>query len=170
MVNEPVKFDPGLTMKYGITPTVTLDLALNPDFAQVEADQTVITANQRFPIFYQEKRPFFLEGIDMFQLPLNVVHTRTIINPLVADKLVGKTGRNSYGLMFAADRGPGNYVGDERLDPFNFPLILSIRAVAPSRSVSRTISLATIGSYSGVISEPESTPESTRTPGPLGSR
>ena len=46
----------------------------------------------------------------------------------------------------------------------------AIRAVAPSRSVSRTISLATIGSYSGVISEPESTPESTRTPGPLGSR
>jgi len=123
MVNEPIKLDLGLTAKYTLTPTSTVNLAINPDFAQVEADATVVTTNQRFPIFYQEKRPFFLEGIDMFQLPLNVVHTRTIINPLVAAKLVGKTGRNSYGLMFAADRGPGTYVGDDRLDPFNFPLI-----------------------------------------------
>src|SRR5437870_6205891 len=55
-VNDPLKFDPGLTMKFGITPTVTLDFTLNPDFAQVEADETVVTANQRFPIFFQEKR------------------------------------------------------------------------------------------------------------------
>src|SRR5206468_10944362 len=39
MQNKPIKFDPGLTLKYGLTPTVTLDMALNPDFAQVEADQ-----------------------------------------------------------------------------------------------------------------------------------
>jgi hypothetical protein len=123
MVNQPIKFDLGLTAKYTLTPTSTINLALNPDFAQVEADATVVTTNQRFPIFFQEKRPFFLEGIDLFQLPLNVVHTRTIINPLVAAKLVGKTGRNSYGLMVAADRGPGTFTGDERLDPLNFPLL-----------------------------------------------
>jgi hypothetical protein len=123
MVNEPAKLDLGLTARYSLNPNSTLNLAINPDFAQVEADATVVTTNQRFPIFYQEKRPFFLEGIDLFQLPLNVVHTRTIINPLVAAKFVGKTGRNSYGLMVAADRGPGTYVGDDRLDPFNFPLI-----------------------------------------------
>src|SRR5689334_10122410 len=123
MVNEPIKFDLGLTAKYTLTPTSTVNLAINPDFAQVEADATVVTTNQRFPIFFQEKRPFFLEGIDMFQLPLNVVHTRTIINPLVAAKLVGKTGRNSYGLMLAADKAPSNFTGDERLDSFNFPLL-----------------------------------------------
>jgi len=123
MVNEPVKLDLGLTAKYTFTPTSTLNLAINPDFAQVEADATVVTTNQRFPIFFQEKRPFFLEGIDVFQLPLNVVHTRTIINPEVAVKLVGKTGRNTYALMVASDKGPGNFVGDERLDPFNFPLL-----------------------------------------------
>jgi hypothetical protein len=82
-----------------------------------------VTTNQRFPIFFQEKRPFFLEGIELFQLPLNVVHTRTIINPEVAVKFVGKTGRNSYGVMFAADKGPGTFTGDERLDSFNFPLL-----------------------------------------------
>lgn len=123
MVNEPVKFDLGLTAKYTLNPTSTINLAINPDFAQVEADATVVTTNQRFPIFFQEKRPFFLEGIELFGLPLNVVHTRTIINPLVAAKWVGKQGRTSYGLMVAADRGPGTFTGDERLDSFNFPLL-----------------------------------------------
>ena len=123
MVNEPVHFDPGLTAKFGLTPTITLDLALNPDFAQVEADQTVVTANQRFPIFFAEKRPFFLEGIDIFQTPLTAVHTRAIIDPDVAVKLSGKRGRNSFGLMLASDNGPGNFVGDERLDQDNLRFI-----------------------------------------------
>ncbi|HEX8709617.1 MAG TPA: porin [Pyrinomonadaceae bacterium] len=115
LVNEPVKFDPGLTAKFGITPTVTLDLALNPDFAQVESDQLVVTANQRFPIFFEEKRPFFLEGIDIFRTPLTPVHTRAIIDPDVAVKLTGKRGRNTFGIMLASDNGPGNFTGDERL-------------------------------------------------------
>ena len=123
MVNEPAKLDIGLTARYSLNANSTLNLAINPDFAQVEADSTVVTTNQRFPIFFQEKRPFFLEGIELFQLPLNVVHTRTIINPEIAVKFVGKTGRNSYGVMLAADKGPGTFEGDERLDSFNFPLI-----------------------------------------------
>ncbi|MCA1850569.1 MAG: DUF5916 domain-containing protein, partial [Acidobacteria bacterium] len=120
IVNQPIDFDPGVTVKYGITPTVTLDLAINPDFAQVEADQTVVTANQRFPIFFAEKRPFFLEGIDIFQTPLTPVHTRAIVDPDVAVKLSGKRGPNSFGLMLASDNGPGNFSGDERLDARNF--------------------------------------------------
>ena len=123
MVNQPVHLDPGLTAKFGVTPTSTLNLAINPDFAQVEADATVVTTNQRFPIFFQEKRPFFLEGLDIFQLPLNVVHTRTIVDPDIAVKYAGKQGRNSFGIMLASDNGPGNFVGDERLDPFNRPFL-----------------------------------------------
>jgi hypothetical protein len=120
-VNQPIGLDPGLTAKFGLTPTVTLDLALNPDFAQVEADTTVVTANQRFPIFFPEKRPFFLEGIDIFQTPLQAVHTRTIIDPDVAVKLTGKRGRNTFGLMLASDNAPGSFSEDERTDPGNFP-------------------------------------------------
>jgi hypothetical protein len=120
-VNEPLKFDPGVTAKLGITPTVTLDLAINPDFAQVEADQTVITANQRFPIFFPEKRPFFLEGIDIFQTQLNAVNTRTIVDPDVAVKLTGKRGRNTFGLMLASDNAPGNFSEEERNDPELLP-------------------------------------------------
>ncbi len=120
MVNEPFKFDPGLTAKFTPSPTITLDLAINPDFAQVEADQIVVTANQRFPIFFPEKRPFFLEGIDIFRTPITAVHTRAIVDPDIALKLSGKKGRNTFGVMFASDNGPGNFVGDERLHPNNF--------------------------------------------------
>jgi len=123
MVNKPIKFDPGLSLKYGLTPTVTLDMALNPDFAQVEADQTVVTTNQRFPIFFQEKRPFFLEGIDIFQTPLQPVHTRAIVDPDVALKLTGKRGRNTFGILLASDNAPGNFSDDERANPFTLPAI-----------------------------------------------
>jgi uncharacterized protein DUF5916/cellulose/xylan binding protein with CBM9 domain len=118
-VNEPLDFDAGLTMKFGISPNLTLDLALNPDFAQVEADETVVTANQRFPIFFEEKRPFFLEGIDIFQTRHQVVHTRAIVDPDVAVKLTGKRGRNTFGFLAASDNAPGNFSTDEKTDPVN---------------------------------------------------
>jgi len=113
-VNEPIRFDPGLTGKYSITPTVTLDFAVNPDFAQVESDQLVVQANQRFPIFFPEKRSFFLEGIDIFQTQIAAVHTRAIIDPDFAVKLTGKIARNTFGLLLASDNGPGNFSEDER--------------------------------------------------------
>src|SRR5256712_5122631 len=116
-LNEPLKSDLGVTAKYSLTPTITLDLAINPDFAQVEADETVITANQRFPIFFEEKRPFFLEGIDIFRTPLQAVHTRAIVSPNVAGKLTGKVGRNTFGFLFASDPAPGNFSQEERNDP-----------------------------------------------------
>jgi hypothetical protein len=108
IVNEPVGRDLGLTAKFIPSSAVTVDLAINPDFAQVEADQLVVTANQRFPIFFSEKRPFFLEGIDIFQTPITAVHTRAIVDPDVAVKTTGKLGRNTFGLMVASDNGPGN--------------------------------------------------------------
>ena len=113
-VNRAVEFDPGLTAKLGITPQITLDVAVNPDFAQVEADAIVVTANQRFPIFFEEKRPFFLEGIDIFQTPLQAVHTRTIVDPDIALKLTGKHGKNTFGVMLASDNSPGNFSREER--------------------------------------------------------
>jgi hypothetical protein len=123
IVNEPIKLDPGLTAKFTPSSALTLDLAINPDFAQVEADQIVVTTNQRFPIFFPEKRPFFLEGIDIFATPISAVHTRAIVDPDVAVKLSGKRGRNTFGLMLASDNGPGNIVGDDRLRPSNAPFL-----------------------------------------------
>jgi hypothetical protein len=113
-VNEGVKGDFGMTAKFSLTPTITLDFAYNPDFAQVEADAPVTTANQRFPIYFAEKRPFFLERIDIFQTPMNVVHTRTIVDPDIAAKITGRHGKNTFGIMYASDNAPGNFDPDDR--------------------------------------------------------
>jgi Domain of unknown function (DUF5916)/Carbohydrate family 9 binding domain-like len=114
ILNEPMRFDPGLTAKFTPSSALTLDLAINPDFAQVEADQLVVEANQRFPIFFAEKRPFFLEGIDIFRTPITAVHTRAIVDPDIALKLSGKKGPTTFGMMVASDNGPGNLSLDDR--------------------------------------------------------
>lgn len=113
-VNHPVKKQIGVTLKYTLTPSITLDAAINPDFAEIEADAPVVTANQRFPIFFQEKRPFFLEGVDIFRSPIQVFYSRQIIDPDFAIKLSGKSGKTSFGLLAASDNGPGNYSENER--------------------------------------------------------
>lgn len=101
--NPPVEPDFGFTLKYSLTPNVTLDAAYNPDFADTEADAPVVEANQRFPIFFAEKRPFFLEGIDTFNTRIQAVYTRRIENPDVALKLTGKVGKTSFGMFGAVD-------------------------------------------------------------------
>ncbi len=115
-VNGPLKHDIGVTVKYSLSPNVTIDAAYNPDFAEIEADAPVVTANQRFPIFFEEKRPFFLEGADIFQSPLRVFNSRSIVDPDVAAKITGKTGKTSFGFLAALDKSPGNYSEDERND------------------------------------------------------
>lgn len=116
LVNEPVDQDLGLTLKYTLSSNVTLDAAINPDFAEIEADAPVVRANQRFPIFFTEKRPFFLEGQEIFSSPLRIFHSRTIVDPDVALKISGKSGRNSFGFLAASDNAPGNFSEEERND------------------------------------------------------
>ena len=115
-VNDPIKADIGVNLKYTITPNITLDAAINPDFAEIEADAPVVTANQRFPIFFQEMRPFFLEGKEIFDSPLQPFYSRTIVDPDFATKLTGKIGKTSFGFLAASDNAPGNYSEDERED------------------------------------------------------
>jgi len=129
-VNDGVKGDFGMTAKFSLTPTITLDFAYNPDFAQVEADAPVTSANQRFPIFFAEKRPFFLERIDIFQTPMNIVNTRAIVDPDIAAKITGRRGKNTFGVMYASDNAPGNYSKDERQ---NLALCRRERLTNPSR-------------------------------------
>ncbi|MCV4615315.1 hypothetical protein OFM04_35990, partial [Escherichia coli] len=62
----------------------------------------------------EEKRPFFLEGKEIFDTPLNPFYSRTIVDPDFAVKLTGKTGKNSFGLLAASDNAPGNFSEDER--------------------------------------------------------
>ncbi len=103
----------GLNVKYGVTSNLTADFTLNPDFSQIESDQPQIEVNQRFPLFFSELRPFFVEGAEIFDLPgpVTFVHTRTIVDPTWGAKLTGKAGRFTIGLLSAEDQAPGN-VGD----------------------------------------------------------
>ncbi|HEX2640032.1 MAG TPA: DUF5916 domain-containing protein, partial [Pyrinomonadaceae bacterium] len=113
-INDPAKVDLGVNLKYTLSPNVTLDATVNPDYAEIEADAPVVTANQRFPIYFEEKRPFFLEGKEIFDSPLQLFYSRTIVDPDFAGKLTGKAGKNTFGLLVASDNAPGNYSEDER--------------------------------------------------------
>lgn len=112
-LNNVRKMDPGLTINWALAPNVVLSAAINPDFSQVEADVPQLQVNQRFPLFFPEKRPFFLEGTEIFQpaqssaSSLNLVDTRRIVDPDWGVKLTAKAGRYSIGLLSAADRAPG---------------------------------------------------------------
>lgn len=102
--NEKVKGQFGLNVKYGITSNLTSDLTINPDFSQVESDAAQVDVNNTFALFYPEKRPFFIEGNDIFKSPMDVVYTRSINNPLFAFKLTGKIGRTDVGYTVAYDQ------------------------------------------------------------------
>jgi hypothetical protein len=93
----------GLSVRWGITPDLTANLAINPDFSQIEADTAQLAVNNRFALFFPEKRPFFLEGADYFSTPIQAVFTRTISDPDVGAKLSGKRGENTFGVIAAQD-------------------------------------------------------------------
>jgi len=105
--NEKADLQPGMNFKWGISSDLTLDLTLNPDFSHIEADAPQIDINQRFALYYAEKRPFFLEGMEIFRFPeIYMVYTRRIIDPAGGAKLTGKVGRFTYGLLSAYDTNP----------------------------------------------------------------
>jgi hypothetical protein len=125
MENGKIEADPGLSLRWGITPNLILNAAVNPDFSQVEADVRELEVNRRFAIRYPEKRPFFLEGADFFLTPLEAVFTRTVADPDLGFKFTGKSGRNAWGafgtydqinnLIFPANQGSASYSAEENI-------------------------------------------------------
>ena len=103
LVAGDAEIEAGLSVSWGITPDVTANLALNPDFSQIEADAAQLDVNNRFALFFPEKRPFFLEGADYFTTPLQAVFTRTVADPNIGMKLTGKRGDNTFGVFAAND-------------------------------------------------------------------
>lgn len=97
------EYQAGLSAKWGITPNVTFSGTINPDFYQVEADAAQLDINTRFRLFFEEKRPFFLEGADFFGTPIAAVFTRSIVDPSWGAKLTGKEGRSAFGAFVARD-------------------------------------------------------------------
>jgi hypothetical protein len=93
----------GVGVRWGITPDLTLDVTVNPDFSQVEADVAQLEENTTFALFYPETRPFFLEGEDYYSSPLQAVFTRTVADPDAGAKFTGRTGKNTIGVFATND-------------------------------------------------------------------
>jgi hypothetical protein len=97
------KYEVGLTGSWGFTPNLVLGATINPDFSQVEADAAQLDINTQFAIYYDEKRPFFLEATDFFDSRLNVVYTRTLADPRWGVKVTGKEGPSAIGAFVVRD-------------------------------------------------------------------
>ena len=107
----------GGNIRWTLGSNFILNGTVKPDFSQVEADATQIAADERFALFYPEKRPFFVEGLDQFNVPNTLVYTRTIVQPDGAAKITGKLGRADVAVLSALDqRPPGVSSGQPRVD------------------------------------------------------
>jgi hypothetical protein len=104
LTGQPTTGDAGLDAQWGVTSDLTLNVTVNPDFSQIEADVAQVEVNNRFALFYPEKRPFFLEGADFFATPVRAVFTRSIADPVGGAKLSGKVGASALGALIARDR------------------------------------------------------------------
>jgi hypothetical protein len=110
----------GIDLKYGITSSITAEVTVNPDFSQVESDAFQVEVNQRYPLFYSEKRPFFMEGLDIFDFAvdpwgfmLSAVHTRNIAEPNWGAKFSGTSGRITFGILTSADKRASTFCNEE---------------------------------------------------------
>ena len=104
----------GGTVRWGVTENLTLNGTVRPDFSQVEADAGQIQFDPRVALFFGERRPFFLDGLEVFNTPNNLIYTRTIGQPDAAVKLTGKVGRTDLGLIAGLDGKEFSLTGDER--------------------------------------------------------
>jgi hypothetical protein len=111
----------GVNVSWGITSNLTLDATANPDFSQVEADVAQVTVNERFAISYPEKRPFFLEGIELFNTPNSLIYTRRVVEPLGGLKLTGKVAGTSVALLSAVDDKRVSATGED------YPFVNALR-------------------------------------------
>ena len=109
----------GGNLRWGVSANLTLDATVNPDFSHVEADVGQVSSNERFALFFPEKRPFFLEGIDRFDTPNRLIYTRRLQNPLTGVKLTGKVAGMNIGLLSGVDGAVPNSAGIDSNPYFN---------------------------------------------------
>ncbi|HEY0514001.1 MAG TPA: DUF5916 domain-containing protein [Thermoanaerobaculia bacterium] len=110
LASRPVRWEAGLDAKWTPNANTAIDATINPDFSQVESDVAQISANQRFALFFPEKRPFFLEGLELFSTPIQAVYTRTITSPRWGLRATGEVGDTLYTFLVAEDRGGGSVI------------------------------------------------------------
>jgi hypothetical protein len=99
--------DLSLDMKFRPNSSTTIDATINPDFSQIELDSPQLSGNTRFSIFVQEKRPFFLEGADIFRTPFNVISTRSIADPDAGLRYTQRDANKDFSIVTARDAAGG---------------------------------------------------------------
>jgi len=102
----------GGTLRWGVTENLSLNATANPDFSQVEADVGQVTANARFSLFFPEKRPFFLDGLEQYSSPNQLIYTRTVVQPVAGAKLTGKIGTTNVAYLAAVDDKSQSFSGN----------------------------------------------------------
>jgi hypothetical protein len=103
----------GGNARWGITNNLTLNGTINPDFSQIESDAGQLAFDPRQALFFAEKRPFFLDGIEQFATPHSLIYTRAIIQPVVAAKLTGTIAGTSVAFLSARDDYIGSLTRDQ---------------------------------------------------------
>jgi len=121
-----------LNARYQITPGLTAEAAINPDFSQVESDAAQIDVNTTFALLYPERRPFFQEGSDLYNTFIDAIYTRSVNDPDAAFKLTGRMNRTSFFYLLAHDENTPNIVPLEERTAFA-PLKNSVSNVARVR-------------------------------------
>lgn len=106
----------GVDGKFVMRDALTFDFTVNPDFSQVESDEPQVTVNQRYEVFFPEKRPFFTEGAGFFATPETLFFSRRVIDPQFGLRMSGKAGSWAFGMLTMDDRAPG--LLRDRADPF----------------------------------------------------
>ncbi len=101
----------GGNARWGVSDNLTLNASVNPDFSQVESDVGQIAFDPRQALFFSEKRPFFLDGIENFTTPNQLIYTRRIVQPLAAVKLTGKSFGTNLAFLSAVDGHAGSSSG-----------------------------------------------------------
>ncbi len=105
----------GGTARWGITPNLTMNATANPDFSQVESDAGQFAFDPRQALFFSERRPFFLDGLEQFDAPNRLIYTRRIVQPVVATKLAGRAMGTQLGVLAAVDDRNASRHGDNPL-------------------------------------------------------
>ena len=108
LVTDPLQGHVGLDVKFTPNSDTVVDATVRPDFSQVESDVAQISANERFALFFPEKRSFFLEGVDLFQTPIQAVYTRTVTAPKWGGRITGRAAGVRYTALVAEDDGGGS--------------------------------------------------------------
>ncbi|WP_028765415.1 carbohydrate binding family 9 domain-containing protein [Shewanella colwelliana] len=156
--NNDNSIEPGLDIRWGITPSTLLNATINPDFSQVEADAGQLDINSTFALFFPEKRAFFLDNKDYFDSQMSLVHTRNIVSPDYGLKLTSKVGNHTLGFMATNDTHtnflvPGNLSSDiATLDSTSYNLVGRYRAdLSDALSVGTIVTAKTSDDYHNYV-------------------